>query len=289
MPKFYFNNSSLPILACSKQYEYRVIRGLAPPPGGNKYTTAGVVFHRVMQTIGPGSNYTLTAAMTPDKLPDFFRKVPIVQQLQIAQTAEQLYTAEPHLFTTPHVRELYFEYELPDLPGVIWCGTIDLLTLADNGWVVITDYKTTAKPIDGQLVTSYALTSQRPFYLAGVCALASLHPEALPAEMIDPILSLKLAFRYCFVNVEKNQYVLQQPQPISEPEMDMFIRLFDEKARYAAALHEAPDLAVKEGMLSGICWKCPYQQLCLAQDEEAAASQWPYGTKPYTGRHDEQL
>jgi len=293
---FYLNNSSLPWLTCAKQYKHRVVDGLLPPPGGNKYTSGGLAFHKMMQLVGTEACPNITSAVLFNRanLHEKIRSIPEPLALQYAQLAQQIYDEHPEMFTAGHQRELHFEYTLEqdtyhnyearqDPYCATRTGTIDLLTLSPDGFVAITDYKTTSKPIDGWLLSSYKLSSQRHFY-----TLALYHLTTLPPDFQSAIKEHRIRFRYCFVNAEKNQYYLQPPALVDINELQVFARLFNEKALYAAAIHADPTLAVKEGILNNSCWKCPFTSICLADDESQMISSWPYGSKPYNPNHQDE-
>jgi len=288
MTPFYLNNSSFPYLTCSKRYHLQVVQGLKTPPGGNKYTAAGIAFHKMMQIIGteacPDINLWLLFAR--DKLPEKITSIPETQALQLGRMAQRIYTEHPELFADCR-RELHFEYHLPEDANAnsafkpYRTGTIDLLTYdPTSDTVIITDYKTTAKPIDGNLITSYALTSQRFYY-----QLAVYYLNNLPAHYISAIKSHRLAWRYCFVSAEKDEYHLAQPQLVNLIEQETFFRLFREKALLADYIHNDPTLAVKEGILNGSCWRCPFTSICTAETEDNLITNWPYGTAPYNPKH----
>lgn len=290
MNTFYLNNSSLPWLACAKQYHLRAVRGLLPPPGGNKYTAGGLAFHKMMQIVGTEAcpNITTAVLFNLKNQHEKIRAIPEPLALQYAQLSQQIYDEQPELFPPNcHRREYRFEYTLADDSDYDYCatrtGTIDLLTFSADGYLDITDYKSTAKPIDGALVNSYKLSSQRHFY-----SLALYHAADLPPKWRAAALNHRIRFRYCFVNAEKNQYYLQQPQLINTAELEVFSILFREKAIYAAAIHADETLALKEGILSGVCWKCPFSSICLADDESNLLTNWPYGSKPYNPNHQDE-
>lgn len=293
---FYLNNSSLPWLACAKQYHLRVVKGLLPPPGGNKYTAGGLAFHKMMQLVGTPECPNINTAVLFNRanLHDKIRSIPEPLALQYAQLAQQIYDEHPELYVAGmHLREFQFQYQLDaDIYRDVFLndqyaqatrtGTIDLITLTADGFVDILDYKTTSKPLDGTLINSYKLSSQRHFY-----TLALYHAD-LPQPYKDAISQHRLRFRYLFVHAEKNQYFLQAPVLIDLKELEIFARLFNEKALYAAAIHADPTLAVKEGILSGLCWKCPFSSICLADDEDYLVTNWPYGNKPYNPSHQDE-
>lgn len=288
---FFLNNSSLPWLACAKQYYLRVVKGLLPPPGGNKYTAGGLAFHKMMQLVGTEACPDILSAVlfNRDKLHEKIRAIPEPLALQYAQLAQQIYTEHLELFPSGnHLREFQFQYEHPDDISfdtnhrATRTGTIDLITYTPDGFVDILDYKTTSKPLDGNLINSYKLSSQRHFY-----TLALYHAD-LPSQYKEAISQHRLRFRYLFVHAEKNQYFLQPPALVDLKELEGFALLFNEKALYAAAIHADPTLAVKEGILSGLCWKCPFSSICLADDEEYLINNWPYGSKPYNPSHQDE-
>ena len=292
MKTFHFNNSSLQYLSCAKRYYYQVVKGLLPPPGGNKYTAAGLAFHKMMQLVGAAGFENISFKVMLDKasLPPAIQKIPELQQLTLAQAADRIYQEHPELFQPDTLREHWFSYQLENDFGYLSspnegyvaapCGTMDNLSII-NDTLVITDYKSTSKPIGPELARSYKLTSQRFFYL--MAALAIDLPQPM-AELRD---QLKLAWRYCYVHVETGSYHLEEPQLLNEAELSEFKRMILDKAILAAALHADPALAEKEGILTGQCWKCPFTQLCLAADEQAAMDSWYYGSQPYNPKHDE--
>lgn len=288
---FYLNNSSLPWLTCAKQYHLRVVQGLNPPPGGNKYTSGGLAFHKMMQLVGTAEIPNITSAVLFNRanLHEKIRSIPEPLALQYAQLAQQIYDEHPEMFSAGHQRELHFEYQFEDDISfdtdirAVRTGTIDLLTLSPDGFVDITDYKTTSKPIDGGLISSYKLSSQRHFY-----TLALYYLTTLPPDFQSAIKEHRIRFRYCFVNADKNQYYLQAPALVDINELKIFAQLFNEKALYAAAIHADPTLAVKEGILNNSCWKCPFTSICLADDESQMISSWPYGNKPYNPNHQDE-
>jgi hypothetical protein len=249
----------------------------------------------MMQLVGTAEIPNITSAVLFNRanLHEKIRSIPEPLALQYAQLAQQIYDEHPEMFTAGHQRELHFEYQLGDdshwpspmdipiLP--IRTGTIDLLTLSPDGYVDITDYKTTSKPIDGGLLSSYKLSSQRHFY-----TLALYYLTTLPPDFQSAIREHRIRFRYCFVNAEKNQYYLQAPALVDVNELQVFARLFNEKALYAAAIHADSTLAVKEGILNNSCWKCPFTSICLADDESSMIASWPYGTKPYNPNHQDE-
>lgn len=292
---FYLNNSSLPYLACAKQYHLRVVKGLLPPPGGNKYIAGGLAFHKMMQLVGTAEcpNINTAVLFNCEKQHEKIRSIPEPLALQYAQLAQQIYDEHPELYVEgSHLREYQFQYQLEH--DNHWTesrdqnfqatrtGTIDLITLTPDDFVDILDYKTTSKPLDGNLINSYKLSSQRHFY-----TLALYHAD-LPPAYKEAIQQHRVRFRYLFVHAEKNQYFLQQPVLVDLKELEVFARLFNEKALYAAAIHADPTLAVKEGILSGVCWKCPFSSICLAEDEEYLINNWPYGSKPYNPSHQDE-
>ncbi len=288
---FYLNNSSLPWLACAKQYHLRVVKGLLPPPGGNRYTSGGLAFHKMMQLVGTAEcpNINTAVLFNREKQHDKIKSIPEPLALQYAQLAQQIYDEHPELYVDgSHLREYQFQYQYDDDISLstdiraLRTGTIDLITLTPDGFVDILDYKTTSKPLDGSLINSYKLSSQRHFY-----TLALYHAD-LPQPYKEAISAHKLRFRYLFVHAEKNQYFLQAPALVDLKELEVFARLFNEKALYAAAIHADSTLAVKEGILSGLCWRCPFSSICLADDEDYLINNWPYGSKPYNPSHQDE-
>ena len=140
---FYLNNSSLPWLTCAKQYHLRVVQGLSPPPGGNKYTAGGLAFHKMMQLVGTEACPSITSALLfsfKSQHPKI-TAIPEPLALQYAQLAQQIYDEHQEMFSAEHQRELHFEYQFEDDVSfntdirAVRTGTIDLLTLSPDGCV----------------------------------------------------------------------------------------------------------------------------------------------------------
>lgn len=292
MKPFFLNNSSFSILSCAKRYHLQVVQGLRPPPGGNKYTTPGLAFHKMMQLVGTEGypNMAMLAMFDKNKHKEI-AVIPEVQAIQLAKLADRIYEEHPEMYVDCR-RELHFEYQTAvDMPEVTTeiehqatrCGTIDLISYdSQSDTVILTDYKTTGKPIDGQLITNYSLSSQRHFY-----TLAAYYLE-LPEHFKAAIKSHRVAWRYCYVGIDKDVYHLAQPSLVDLNELTVFARLFTEKALYAAAIHQDPTLALKDGILSNLCWRCPFTSICTAEIEDNLITNWPYGKKPYTYLHNDE-
>jgi len=294
MKTFYLNNSSLPILSCSKQYHLRVVTGLKPPPGGNKYTTPGLAFHKMMQLHGTKEVPDILTACVLDKKslpPVISSAITDHQCMQLAQLAKRIHDEHPELFADCY-RELHFQHNAgqrtnnraDEWQTIHFSHTDTDHYDANTDTVILTDYKTTGKPIDGGLITAYNLTSQRYFYL-----LAAYYLDNLPPHFKAAIQAHRLAWRYCYVGIEKDTYHLAAPTLVNLNELEVFARLFHEKALYAAAIHRDPEaLAVKDGILNGQCWKCPFTSICTAEIEDNLITNWPYGKKPYTYHHNDE-
>lgn len=291
MSKFYVNNSSFPYLACSRQYYFRVVKGLKQPPGGNKYTPLGLAFHEVMKgkaerTIGNVSLDLILEVKNSTNIPPLMAKLPAkASQIQIAMMADRVFDENQPIYA-----DCKAEYEFvtacaddtATAPDALRAGTIDLLSFdASADRLDIIDYKTTSKPIDGNLMRNYKLSSQRFFYLSALYDIA----DTLPAHYADAIRNHRVGFRYCYVSMEKPEYVLEPPSLVDLTELHTFRKLFQERIILAQALHDDHSLAVPEGILSGLCWKCPFAPICAGAYTEDS---WPYGQAPYTHKHDNE-
>jgi hypothetical protein len=289
MSSFYVNNSSLPITTCAKRYYLTVGRGLKTPPGGSKYTTIGLAFHDLMAEAKVGESTGAKGLIAP---PDgsFLSKITSVQRAQVALLAEKILTEHPEMFGPDTIRERWFEIPLdvpgPDLRPVL-CGTIDHIMYdpAEDA-VIITDYKSTAKPLDTSLETSYQLTFQRWFYM-----IAAELDDSLPDNIKAAIKAGRLKFRYCFANYETNTYLLQTPEWVSIPDLDRARVMLMDKILLAQAIVSHPELAIPEGTMNGACFSCPFKSICAArtlEESKQLEDNWFLGYKPYYPRHDDK-
>lgn len=288
--QFYLNNSSLPILACSMQYNYRVVKGLKPPPGGNKYTPLGLAFHQAIQHKAEKKVDNLSllllldskSALIPPRLAALTNEA---DRLHIGMMADRVYNEYQSIYADCKT-EHEFVSTSPDDAGLpvtpLRAGTIDLLSYdAQAERLDVIDYKTTSKPIDGQLFRNYQLSAQRWYYMAGLQLIA----DSLPDHYRDAINSARFGFRYIYVSMVKPETVIQPPSLVDINELNAFRRQFAEKAYLASHLHADESLAVREGILSGLCWKCPFANICAGVYTEDS---WPYGRAPYTHKHDNE-
>ena len=134
----------------------------------------------------------------------------------------------------------------------------------------------------------YSLTSQRWFYSLAVLLFGERW-EKLPAKFKAAILAGRIKWRYCFVNYEKLAYLLQPAEFLSAEDFELFRRMLHEKVTLAAAIHNDPTLAIPEGILLGLCWKCPFKISCAQPTEDGRAAvinNWPYGYETYYPKHD---
>lgn len=291
MTKFYINNSSLPLLTCSRRYYLTVGRGLKLPPGGNKFTTIGLAFHELMAAAKNGES-TAIKGLTPPDESTFMAKITPTQRAQVAMLAEKILTEHPEMFGEDSLRERWFEIPLADTAGEpshqpVLCGTIDhiLYDPADDA-AIITDYKSTAKPLDAGLESSYTLTFQRWFYIIS----AGLD-DTLPDNIKLALSKDRIKFRYCFANYETNTYLLQTPEWVDVNELAKARELLMDKVLLAQAIVSTPTLAIPDGVTTGACYSCAFKSICLAKnpaDAQAFMDNWYLGYKPYYPRHDDK-
>lgn len=302
---FHFNNSSLPWLGCSRRYKYQVVDGLVVPSAGkSKPLRIGSTFHKFMELIGAfnkNANKTISLLdlmMDESLWPADAATIDRSIVLQLIEGAHTMYNAHPELYADC-IREWYFErpvnvyIETADagLEEAICndCGTLDLVSyLASEDAVLVTDYKTTEKDIDGSHVSHYNLSSQRFFYESNLLALAEDDPKnSLPAHYQQAIKAGRLKFAYWFYNYKTKTDVLMPHQYVNFDVTKKYAPLFAEKRQLAAYLHLHPDQSEKEGITTGACYFCPFSGVCELHDDNKEAEQiekWPYGREKYVPR-----
>ncbi len=285
MKHFYVNNSSLPYLNCSLQYSLTVGHELVRPPWGNTYTAIGLAFHELIQNAKPGESLALKGLLPADPKTKLGAIAP-ADRAKVALIAQRILDEHPEMYGPDAMRETWFDIPLdyPGEPVPRLCGTIDhrMIDPAD-GSLIITDYKTTKKPITEDLAVSYRLSFQRWFYIIG-----TLLDDTLPAQMLSAVNELKVKFRYCFVAYETNEYLLQPAELINVDELNAARRLLLDKVGLAQAIIRDPELAVPDGVMNNSCFTCPFKLICLssAEDRPKHIENWYLGKKPYYPKHD---
>jgi len=237
-----------------------------------------------------GVSTAIKGLMPPDEH-SFMFKITATQRAQVAQLAEKILTEHPEMFGPDALRERWFEIPLSDFDPAarqpVLCGTIDhILYDQTEDAAIITDYKSTAKPLDLALESSYALTFQRWFYI-----IAASLDDSLPDNIKSAIAKDRIKFRYCFANYETNTYLLQTPEWVNVLDLAKARELLMDKILLAQAIVSNPALAIPDGTTTGACYSCAFRSICLAKnpaDAQAFMDNWCLGYKPYYPRHDDK-
>lgn len=291
---FAFNNSSLAWLSCSQRYVYRVVYGAVQPTAKSLPLTIGSIFHKFVELLGKTEMINLL--LSPESWPEFIRDFDRAKALKLLALANQVRLENSHLFPKDnHHQELFGEVPITQDDGIIakHSFTIDVLTYdAATDTVIVTDFKTTKLPLDGNLVTTYDLKFQRIFYEHCLRLLAHVNSTTptLNGNFRSAILAGRMKFGYIFINHETNKYVALPPKPYSQQLHDSYAELLREKVAWAAMLHRQPSLARKDGILYDLCSRCEFRHICALHDPSAEAKQfaaWPHGFKQYSAKHDE--
>lgn len=291
---FAFNNSSLAWLSCSQRYVYRVVYGACQPTAKSLPLTIGSIFHKFVELLGKTEMINLL--LSPESWPEFIRDFDRAKALKLLALANQVRLENSHLFPKDnHFQELFGEVAVPQPDGITanYSFTIDVLTYdAATDTVIVTDFKTTKLPLDGNLITTYDLKFQRIFYEHCLTRLAAQEDGTyLPVLTRNAILAGRMKFGYIFINHETNKYVALPPKPYSPSLHAAYSELLHEKVAWAAILHKQPALARKDGILYDLCSRCEFRHICALHDPSAEAKQfaaWPYGFKKYSAKHDEE-
>jgi len=285
------DNSALEDMVCSRRYVYRCVYGANKPPEPSlRY---GKLFHAYMKYIdGTDLGIFMTGPMTAPKwktpeLDALREHVPENIQLQLAMHAvsvHEMLNAE----LTHGKREGFFSYPHPTVEGVDICGTLDLSNYleSNSGILLINDYKTTGKKIDGDLIMSYKLKSQLFFYAVAKQYMA-LNDPTNNSLVADAIRSGRIARRYIIVSYKEigpRGIHIGEIEPIHKDVLAEYNALIAEKAAIAKFLHENPAASTRDGMTNGGCYFCPFKSVCSRNDpaaEAQAIAAWPYGFSPY--------
>jgi len=289
----YLNNSSLEYLGCTRRYVYQVVRGAVVPKEMPLHI--GTLFHAYMRDISSGdAAITLAGPLAVNRFAAEKANVPDENiQLVLAdlacQARDQIALADD---TTN--REMWFEFPITvtidgEPVDVTVAGTSDLRSL-EAGHACISDYKTTKKKIDADLLVNYSLKSQLFFYAASMHLLRSLGRVATDkmSDFWDAVKVGAISRRYIYASYTQKKVMVGAPEPISSDTLNQFIRLIDEKAHLAAYLHKYPERSTKDGMTTGGCYWCPFKSICTLHEprlEARAIDAWYLGFQPYNPKH----
>ena len=278
---FFFNNSSLEDESCSLRYVYKQVLGRVVSTSSSKdeSLTIGSCLHDILERITP-SHKEFDFHFNPDHVSKYKQQVDTINPLvytTLVELAVRIFQSEPNWFADC-LREykfcIYDDRTLVargrlynETQGAIWCGTIDLLSF-ENDWVIIRDYKSTKKKLTGDHVDSYKLKSQPHFYKESLLRIARYLPHTLPPHYIDAINNQRIKFGYVHVSYTDKNYIAPSPQPINMFVFEHFQKLFADRQNLARALHDTPNIALKDGMLANQCWRCNYANICSENDSE---------------------
>lgn len=278
------NNSSLEDMGCSRRYVYRVVYGARVPQVPR--LRAGKLFHKFMQVISPedhplfmttGGNDSapIAAKYNTDEFKALFKDVAPDTQIRLANLAREIGNILADDLASGK-REYYFDIPT-DTAGVHAVGTIDLLNVVGET-TTVTDYKTTERPINGDIVMDYALKSQLFFYSAALL---------LESPILNPFkrryVIVGYGSRHASSDLNKS-ILVQQPELIHQHQLEMFAEMIQEKAQIASFLHHNPGLSTKDGMTNGVCKFCAFRQICALNNPEKEAdafARWPLGFEQY--------
>lgn len=307
MNTIWLNNSSLaPLLNCPRQYVYRTIYGLRY--ARDISLNIGLAFHHFMRVVEPGDNETMLLFVKPPDKPIADAVANLTMQ-KLATLAIRLHSELPQNDTVlreqflsvntsallnPDVIKLPADTEVRD---ALTLDRTEVVTLGNNGpYLLLTDYKTTHKPVahsDNHVM--YSLSSQLRFYLTRLRYAAAT--GQLPAAFqpyAELITAGRIATRYIYINYTdkavkpSDQIFICEPRTYTQDELDTFVSQVDDRRMLAAFLGLNPHLANKDGIMTGACFKCPYQSICLLGNpglEQTAVQNWPLGRAPYDPTH----
>ena len=291
MTEFYLDNSSLEEMVCTRRYVLRVVYGLRRPPEPSlRY---GKLFHLFMKYIEDSDLAIFMAPPLPlaDKwnTPEFQEaraQIPDLIQMQLAIHACTIRDQLGPVLSAG-VREGFYSFPHPTIPGCIVCGTLDLRYL-EAPWIRVIDYKSTGKPISGDLLLSYKLKSQMFFYAATKRMQARLRLDSNCLSGTDrAFLDGNVRRQYVIASYKSNDphsVNLGEVEDVHQDVLDEFDALITEKAHLARFLHDHPEKSTRDGMTNDGCRFCPFKSICSLnnpQKELHAINNWPYGTAKY--------
>lgn len=292
---FFVNNSSFSYLSCTLRYKRLVVDGARRTKTSKPELLGGLLFHDLMARISEKQDGMYFSVIEKPKHADKVKPELVPKYIQLA---DKIFQEHPDWFKDCR-REQVCTYHFTTVEhngksiDVSLSFTPDLMYYDEAlNCVVIRDYKTTSKPINGQFFIDYALKSQPLFYQLALIwgAIQESNPLNLPPHWIKAIIEERLMFGYVFVNCAgaESTYVVQPPRFVNTLLLKSFQRVLSEKIHLAAALHLDPSLAIKEGIFLGTCTYCEFQSICSMNDEEReekAYKSWPLGFKPYDPNH----
>lgn len=286
----YLNNSSLEFLGCTRRYVYQVVMGANVPK--DEPLKIGTLFHAYMKEITTGDAcITLAGVLAPNRFAAEKAAVPDEnKQLILADLACKARDLIK-LSDDMSQREMWFEFDIEvDINGekypVTVCGTSDLREADhERKQAVVSDYKTTKKKIDADLMINYSLKSQMFFYSAALNILAA---NKFGPPFWEYARAGQLSRRYVLASYTDKRVFATPIEPISTATLDAFKKFIYEKAALAVYLHLYPEQSTKDGMSNNGCYFCPFKQVCIKHEpaaEARAIRDWHLGFSPYNPKH----
>lgn len=303
----YFNNSGMTPLACDRHYLYKVVKGAVTQKSAE--LKLGTAFHKMvegLQTHHSILNLAMGELAPPNRADLDPLHFNAICNLAIAARDRGLVRTDRYA-----LREFYFEIDDTEKHqdelarcwpttspitslSIVRCGTIDIIDYdeADNH-LILDDWKTTRKKIDGDFFRDYDLKSQRKFYVTGIQDLAIHQPAYLlqkgfKPEWVEAARDGRIKFRYIFVSYVANEIITGDFKVFHESELERFRTLVSEKELYAAFIYLNPDKTTKSGETSGACYFCHFKGICALNDphkEQERFEAWPLGFSPYDPHH----
>lgn len=289
-----FDNSSLAEMVCSRRYVYKVVRGaIVPPESALRY---GKLFHKFMELIDENDVAMFMAPVAGSELygpkwaaPDIQAlrdTVPHNIQMQLAMHACTLRDKLGAQLLQGN-REGFFSIKHGEVPNLNIVGTIDLTNYPEEtDTALITDFKTTGKPITADKLLMYKCSSQIFFYAASRQQIAMERGPSSPMEVA--FAAGRIARRYILINytakTPEAAIHIGEPEPIHQDVLAEYRALISEKAQLARFLHDNPHVSTRDGMSNGGCFFCAFKSICSLnnpQAERLAIDQWSYGFSPY--------
>jgi len=169
------------------------------------------------------------------------------------------------------------------------CLTIDHIMMRSDGYVVMTDYKTTSKSKPDDVFTQYRVSVQMRFYMWVLRRFA--YQLGLPAEIAEACTLNHMFLRiHAIFKWGTPRWIMGSPITFLESDYDEFDELMEEQLKDVILPMWSGAFPSPNGKINETCqanYGCDFRRLCHAKNETMLAQEqlMHFTTRPYAPRY----
>lgn len=269
------NASSLKLTHCPRKYYNTVVAGLVSNDEKDALEF-GTACHKAAEQKAKGmpvsqivSNITYSGA----------------NGTNLVQTIATMPVIEPHYAVE---LELTYDWKEVIINGICYviriCLTIDHLMLRPDGYIVVTDYKTTSKSKAESVFAQYRMSVQMRFYLWALRRFS--YQLGLPTEIAEACALNHMFLRIHAIFKWSGRWVMGSPIQFLESDYDEFDELLDDIIKDVIIPAWSGEFCAPLGKINETCeanYGCDFRRLCHAKNETMLAQEtlMHYTVQPY--------